>query len=449
MVARIVGMHEFPGIKPEGRHRSTVVDASLWRRPPNLLSDYKKDPVLELAHRVTRVEDDLRRDGSITIKKPDVWGDANLMEYLQEHDREMRDRTTQFDETIQAYIANSDNAILSAESNLSGALSTGTQVQPIANEVIKLPDIAPLTLLDKTKEAGKIKSLSIEPTQLARQHSVYIDVCQALRRRHLGDDNSRSAGYGLYKVRIPVSILPGRETSEGYSAMVTLQAKPIVNSALLRYTFPRLAVADLVDTLTPNVREVLTKEASDGQATVATNSGKPNPLLSVTLSSTFGPEATALVANDTTLGNTPQGALAPRVLAPSTLIQDKIGRSRDSLRESIDAATNMISPQLAAEPAVIPMQVQSMMDLRNNTREAESPDLKNFISKIDLTEIVTYVKRATCKSTISLAWPKTTISDLRSSNFSAKYTLFSNSNRSTPFSATASRSRSQGSAGTL
>lgn len=67
----------------------------------------------------------------------------------------------------------------------------------------------------------------------------------------MGDDNSRAAGYGLYKFRIPVSVLPGRETTRGHAAVVTLRAQLDVDEAHLRYAFPKLAIADAVESLTP------------------------------------------------------------------------------------------------------------------------------------------------------------------------------------------------------
>lgn len=69
----------------------------------------------------------------------------------------------------------------------------------------------------------------------------------------IGDDNSRAAGYGLYLFRIPVSVLPGRETTEGYSAVATLRAQLQVDQAHLRNTFPKMVIADLVDALTPRI----------------------------------------------------------------------------------------------------------------------------------------------------------------------------------------------------
>lgn len=362
------GCVNFPGIKPEGRHRSTAVDAALWRRPSNFLSNKHQDPVLDLARRITRVEDDLRRDGTITVKQPDVWGEGNLMEDLQEYDTQMKTRTEQFSETIQAFIANSDNAIFTAESNLSGALGPDAKVAPIENEVVDLSEINPLDLVSKSKEASKTASIALEPTEVARQHSIYIDVCQALRRRHLGDDNSRSAGYGLYKVRIPVSVLPGRETSEGFAAIVTLQAKPIVNSALLRTTFPKLAIADLVDSLTPNVRELLIKQSQD-EVLAATDQAALAQIM-----------IPSLVLSNENLAQT------------DATFQPQTKSYRDELKTNSLGNVESTSQNLENSIVMIPG-LSSSQSAMGISRQAQSAELKDFIQKDDLSAIVDYVKR--------------------------------------------------------
>ena len=49
-------------------------------------------------------------------------------------------------------------------------------------------------------------------------------------------------------------LLPGRKTHEGYSAVVTVRAQLDIDANNLRDTFPKLAIADLVDQLAPILR---------------------------------------------------------------------------------------------------------------------------------------------------------------------------------------------------
>ncbi|MGC4003581.1 MAG: hypothetical protein QM811_10790 [Pirellulales bacterium] len=272
--------------KPDGHHRSDVIDETLKQRPYDVHAQAHHDPAMMLAHDLTVIEDDLRRDGTITVKQPDVWGDGNLMYFLQEYDQLMAAGTRTFGPTIQAYIARSDNLEVQASTGLGAALggpngggtavaNTTTVTTPTPKDQLIALESLDFELLKSALANAplneKYKGIGVEPTELARQHSTYIDVCQALRRRHMGDDNSRAAGYGLIKFRIPVSVLPGRETTQGHSAIVTLRAQLQIDDAHLHYTFPRLAVADLVDSLTPIVCEkwdgILAQEAAAHSAT--------------------------------------------------------------------------------------------------------------------------------------------------------------------------------------
>ena len=209
------------------------------------------------------LEDELRRDGTITIKQPDVWGDGNLIYFIQEHERELAGTVGKFKETVQAYVARGDQAEMQSVTALSqglGGTSPPSLVTPAADGKTAPLTVSPINLETKDlfdliekirgKDGAKV---GLEPIESERQHSTYILANQSLRRRVSGDDNSRAAGYGLYKFRIPVSILPGRETTEGWSGLVSLRARLEVDAANLRYTFPKLVVADVVDTLTPRI----------------------------------------------------------------------------------------------------------------------------------------------------------------------------------------------------
>lgn len=268
-----VGCMNVPGIVPDGRHHSNIVDYSLFRRPGNAVADLKDDPVHQLAKDLTVIEDDIRRDGSITVKRPDVWGDAGMMSHLQEFESKMKARTLTFEETIQSFRSESDFEKVAASVGISED-TTGAKATPNDSTISGIDEPAAASkdkLFDSLKQVANLTGkgkLSLEPTELARQEAVYLDVCQALRRRHLGDDQSRLPGYGLYKVRIPISVLPGRETSKGYSAIATLRARLNADAAHLKHTFPRMVAADLVNHFVPLVKEAwgnqITKPSASG-----------------------------------------------------------------------------------------------------------------------------------------------------------------------------------------
>ena len=237
-------------------------DAAFRRRHRDLKEPIHGDPMLEVARDLTLLEDDIRRDGSITVKKPDVWGDGNLIASIQEYEHLMAlsDHTAfdkRFSESVQAYIARSDQGEFLSATAIGQALG-GAHLPSMS-----APNVMPtsggtqnaFSLLSSPTQvvAPTNKGVALEPTELDRERSTFIHANQALRRRMIGDDNSRTAGYGLYLFRIPVSVLPGRETTEGYSAVATLRAQLQVDQAHLRNTFPKMVIADLVEALSPRI----------------------------------------------------------------------------------------------------------------------------------------------------------------------------------------------------
>lgn len=265
---------------------ATATDKVLHTRPP---LPPATDPVLDLAREVTRLEDDLRRDGTITIKQPDVWGDANLMQFIQEYEREMaaQGKADKFQAVLSSLIARSDvmefqsatalgiasgkrgdTVIAPPNVAVPGVTTTGTPDSDSAKAVlIDIPGtgdndsglfgLITSSIEGKSGDSQKNVDLKVgvEPTELLRQQSTYLAINHALRRKNMGDDNSRLPGYGLYLFRVPVSVLPGRETFRGHSAVVTLRAQLAIEPTHLKNTFPRLMTADAVDQLTVLVRD--------------------------------------------------------------------------------------------------------------------------------------------------------------------------------------------------
>ena len=91
--------------------------------------------------------------------------------------------------------------------------------------------------------------LSLEPTIQLDQMSRYLNHLHELRRINEGDDIADSPGYALNLVRIPVSVLPGRQTRKGYGAEITITAEPYLSDELLPTTFRNLVINDVVDQL--------------------------------------------------------------------------------------------------------------------------------------------------------------------------------------------------------
>jgi hypothetical protein len=227
----------------------------------------------ELASEVTSLEDQIHHYGSVTVKQPDVWGDADLMGYIQEYEQVMINRLGDFKDTIQGYIARSDQADMQSMTSLGLNLGPSTAAIPTPFSAYAasgaVNGAATPTAVSTTSSSGAPQGqvfdvlnqalsnpnatpsakFSLEPTESLRQNSTYLKVNQGLRRINSGADTAQAAGYGLYLLRVPVSILPGRKTRQGYSAVVTMRAQMVIDPDHLRVTFPKLVFGDLADQL--------------------------------------------------------------------------------------------------------------------------------------------------------------------------------------------------------
>ena len=99
--------------------------------------------------------------------------------------------------------------------------------------------------------------LTLEPNIQNDQQGDYITHLQRLRRVNLGDDNADSAGYGLYLMRVPVSITPGDCTKKGFGAVVNMTVSHDFGPRFLSGTYRNLVINDLIDQLSPIVYEMI------------------------------------------------------------------------------------------------------------------------------------------------------------------------------------------------
>ena len=100
------------------------------------------------------------------------------------------------------------------------------------------------------------KGLSLEPTVQIEQMARYINICRNARIND-GDDTADSPGYSLNLVRIPVSVLPGRQTQQRYGAEITFSITPHLHEELLPMTFRNLVVNDLLDQIAVPMTQLL------------------------------------------------------------------------------------------------------------------------------------------------------------------------------------------------
>ena len=99
--------------------------------------------------------------------------------------------------------------------------------------------------------------VGLEPTLRLDEEARYINHLHQLRRINSGDDLTDMAGYGLYLLRMPVSLMPGPDTFKGKGAMVTMEARHELTVDLLENTFRDVAVLDVTYALTQIINEDL------------------------------------------------------------------------------------------------------------------------------------------------------------------------------------------------
>ena len=205
------------------------------------------DKALEqLAANVDWLEHHINQWGSVTSKAPDVWGEARLTQYRDEVEEILGPQRKNFNPgLISGAQQVSDSAILSF------ALALQNQGAGVAAPNISVNSTvvgnASAFSAETTKFLGG--TLGLEQTQMIDQMQRYIQHVNQHRRINEGDDTSDAPGYSLNLVRVPVSLLPGTLTKQGYGAEITFTAKSYLGPDLLPMTFRDMVLNDLTDQL--------------------------------------------------------------------------------------------------------------------------------------------------------------------------------------------------------
>jgi hypothetical protein len=239
--------------------------------------------VERLATEIDWLENYVDRYGSVVAKEPDVWGQSRLTRYRREYEEELQKEIGKFQELNQASLSRSDQSYLglalavgaaagdngargSARSKASTPSVSTAQVTNVISSEGETPEPVPLDrsapFSTITGPDGKVRDafgladdnkINLEPTIHLDHLSRYINHLNELRRINEGDDTGDSPGYALNLVRIPVSILPGKQTQRGHGAEITVTADLQLGEDLLPTTFRNLVVNDLVDVIAPSL----------------------------------------------------------------------------------------------------------------------------------------------------------------------------------------------------
>jgi hypothetical protein len=238
--------------------------------------------VRALARDIDSLERHIDTYGSVTLKQPDVWGQARLTLIRDEFEQTMKADLGTFKATLQGTFSASDQAYFLNALALSAAAS-GTQqvVRPAPTAVanvssatgssappsgtnINPPNLPTFPGLTESVGAfggitrnapimpgflgfGANATIALEPTVIEEQKARFLNALHELRRISEGDDTADSPGYSLNLIRLPVSVFPGKRTDVGYGAEMTLTVTPQLSDELLPMTFRNLVLNDLVD----------------------------------------------------------------------------------------------------------------------------------------------------------------------------------------------------------
>ena len=242
--------------------------------------------VERLASQIDKVEEHIDEYGTVVAKAPDVWGQARMTKYRREYEEILSKKKDGFELRLNGALSRSDQAFLATALAMQAAVSgpgaytrmpvSSTETRTI--ERIEAPegpkDVTSLVsdadaVIDRKERAESLgfgavggKGIGLEPTVELDQLSRYLNHLHELRRINDGDDSADAPGYAMHLVRMPISILPGEETREGYGAEVTIIAKPNLHDDLLPNTFRQLVINDLVDQLAFPIAKFLDSKAS-------------------------------------------------------------------------------------------------------------------------------------------------------------------------------------------
>ena len=260
----------------------------------------------QVARSIDCIEEKILDDGTVVIKRPDVYSQSRMTLYRKNFESALYNAINNFNEVLSARVFRSDQAAFLSQSNLAAAAATaktsgsgrgssttnntitppalvpvgtganaGTGVTPnglAPNSIVRPNSLtalanpstgAPFSLgfAGQPGPSQTAYGLGVEPVVYLNQLKTYQDHLNQLRRVNMGDDIADSAGYGLYLIRMPVSIQPGECTHKGYGAVLNATLRHDFGSNFLPTTFRNLVVNDLVDQLSPIVYELLRSDA--------------------------------------------------------------------------------------------------------------------------------------------------------------------------------------------
>ena len=258
--------------------------------------------VEELAKNIDWLEHHLNINGTVVAKAPDIWGEARLTAHRQEFEEVLRAELWNFQKNaVHGSEFVSDSAMLSFALQANSApspppsapkVSTKSLTMSAPSTVLNFASSTPVTTSSSSSPSAASSSstpalptltanvpfgaaaatnpfvttafatpivgapsvngpsvIQVEQTEMLDQLANYINHLQTIRRNNEGPDSADAPGYSMNLMRIPVSVLPGHTTKQGYGAEITITAEPYLGEELLPTAFREFVVNDLLDQL--------------------------------------------------------------------------------------------------------------------------------------------------------------------------------------------------------
>ncbi|OJW05816.1 MAG: hypothetical protein BGO49_27000 [Planctomycetales bacterium 71-10] len=247
-----------------------------WPVPTSLTRDDPRSALLRVEQMIDGLDRSMNQQGTIGVKSPDVWGQDRLAKFRSEYELQMAQwLKAGFKGVINASISRSeaqaqrlqlaaglgDTAVTTTttdgktttttnEDDRTKALLSLISAQNAATAATAAQAALPASKGPATITADPSAGGMLEPTVVLDEHSHYLNHLNQLRRINAGDDLTDRPGYGMYLVRIPVTLSPGPKSRKGKGAIITVSAKSLMDRDTMRYTLRNAVVNEAVASLT-------------------------------------------------------------------------------------------------------------------------------------------------------------------------------------------------------
>ncbi len=300
--------------------------------------------------------DDLDRmltaNGTIGVKSPDVWGQDRLAKFRSEYETQLSEwLKTGYKGDINASIRRSETEahalyVGTTLNNSSGHETTAGNQTSAASSSSK-STASPSASMPAPGNPPDRTTVVLEPTVVLDEHSSYLNHLNQLRRINAGDDLTDRPGYGLYLVRIPVTLSPGPRSRRGKGAIITVSAKSLMTRDTLRNTLRNTVINETVNNLTQAIGNPPTK---DGEPASGPGAGSFSLVSYADTEVFYGPQSIALLKNE-----------AERLLARDLADEPhhRSARVADWLRGELEASYQLLEE--AATPVRVGQRV-TMLD---------------------------------------------------------------------------------------